>query len=179
MLHMNGIENHQTSAYNPTANAICERMHKTVADHIRTLFRAHPPDNMTQVNDIVDTALASASFALRASVNRAMQVSPSAVVFRRDMILNIPVIADLELLRNRRQLLIDERLRHANLQRHSFDYQPGQQVLLRLPDVTKLGRRTNGPFNIDRVHTNGTVTIRLRPHVTERVNIRRVFPYRT
>jgi hypothetical protein len=35
-----------------------------------------------------------------------------------------------------------------------------------------------GPFNITRVHANGTVTIALAPGVIERVNIRRIKPYR-
>jgi hypothetical protein len=29
------------------------------------------------------------------------------------------------------------------------------------------------------VHTNGNVTIELRPGITERINIRRISPYRT
>ena len=34
-----------------------------------------------------------------------------------------------------------------------------------------------GPFRIERVHANGTVTIRRTPHVIERINIRRLRPY--
>jgi hypothetical protein len=29
------------------------------------------------------------------------------------------------------------------------------------------------------VHANGTITVRLRPHVTERINIRRVYPFQS
>ena len=43
---------------------------------------------------------------------------------------------------------------------------------------TKLGERSEGPYRVERVHTNGTITIRRNDHVTERVNIRRVFPTR-
>jgi len=43
---------------------------------------------------------------------------------------------------------------------------------------TKLGIRTSGPYNIKKVHVNGTVTMELRPGVSERINIRRIIPYR-
>ena len=178
MLHVNGIADKPVSKLNPQSNAICERMHRTVADHIRTLFRAQPPNNANAVNDIVDTALAATGYALRASVNRALRTSPSVIAFHRDMILNIPFLADLALIRNRRQVLIDEQLRRANLKRHSFDYQPGQQVFLRIKNPTKLGPRSTGPYAVTQVHTNGTITIQRRQHVTERINIRRVYPFR-
>jgi hypothetical protein len=37
-------------------------------------------------------------------------------------------------------------------------------------------RTVSGPYPIDRVHTNGTMTIRLSPNQTERINIRRIHP---
>ena len=92
--------------------------------------------------------------------------------------LNIPIIADLHSIRARRQHLIDERLRVANLKRRSFDYQVNQEVLQLLPSPDKLAPRAIGPFRIVQVHTKGTVTIRRNPFVTERINIRRLKPYR-
>ena len=41
------------------------------------------------------------------------------------------------------------------------------------------GPRFDGPFEIVRVHINGNAsTIRISPSVTERLNIRRLKPYR-
>ena len=40
----------------------------------------------------------------------------------------------------------------------------------------KLKHTVTGPFPITRVHTNGNVTIQIKPHVTERINIRRIRP---
>ena len=37
--------------------------------------------------------------------------------------------------------------------------------------------RAVGPFTIEQVHANGTVTIMRRPNVYERINIRRIIPY--
>jgi hypothetical protein len=54
-----------------------------------------------------------------------------------------------------------------------FDYGPGQEVLKKVHNPTKLGVRTEGPDTIERVHVNGNLTIVLRGEVTERINIHR------
>jgi hypothetical protein len=51
-------------------------------------------------------------------------------------------------------------------------------VLVLVYKPTKDEPRAIGPFRIERVHVNGTVTIRRNDHVTERINVRRVRPYR-
>jgi hypothetical protein len=94
------------------------------------------------------------------------------------MFLNIPLIANLQTIQERRQLLIDENLRRQNLKRRSFDYAVDQEILLKVPQPRKLDDKAIGPFLITRVHVNGTLTIRRTAYVTERVNIRRVIPYR-
>ncbi len=45
---------------NPQSNEICERMHQTVTNVLRTLVHNNPPQNMTQARDIIDNALATA-----------------------------------------------------------------------------------------------------------------------
>ena len=50
-------------------------------------------------------------------------------------------------------------------------------MLKKVPDPTKLGIRTQGPYNIKHVHSNDTLTMELRPGITERINIRRVIPF--
>ena len=39
--------------------------------------------------------------------------------------------------------------------------------------------RYHGPYPIQQVHNNGTVTILHQPNITERINIRRIKPYYT
>ena len=75
------------------------------------------------------------------------------------MLLNIPVLADLQLLRDKRQMLIDEKLMQANRSRISYDYQPGDEVLVLVYKPDKLDLRATGPYRIEQVHVNGTVTI--------------------
>ena len=65
-----------------------------------------------------------------------------------------------------------------NAQRRQHDYKIGQKVLKKLHKPVKLGIRTAGPYDILQVHVNGTITMQLRPGVTERINIRRIIPFK-
>jgi len=56
------------------------------------------------------------------------------------------------------------------------DFQVGEMVPLNSDSHRKLAHRCLGPFRIDQVHTNGTVTLELDGGVFERVNIRRIEP---
>ena len=177
VLRRNGIKPAATTVKNPQANAVCERMHQTVANMLRPLLRARPPQNHEQAADVVDSALATAARATRIALHRQLQISPGALVYQRDMLLNIPLLADIQTIRDRRQVLIDEQLRQENMRRRSHDYAVGERVLVVAYKPTKLGSRTMGPYTIERVHANGTVTIRRAPTVQERINIRRLRPY--
>ena len=125
----------------------------------------------------MDYALATAQHALRATVHRTLGVSPGAIVFHRDMMIDVPYVANFLLLRDKRQALIDYNLRRENNRRRNFDYQVGEYVLELKKDPTKLGIRTTGPYRIEQVHTNGTLTIRRGPGLVDRINIRRLRPY--
>ncbi|KAG7359910.1 integrase core domain containing protein [Nitzschia inconspicua] len=178
-LHRNGIQAVPTTVKNPQANAICERMHSTLGDILRTLLREQPPATIVDAYGIIDNALASVIFALRSSVNRTFGVSPGALVFQRDMFHPIPLIIGYNRIRTERQRIIDDNNRRANLRRRYHDYQPDDQVLVLKYNPSKLEERAQGPFRVHSVHTNGTVTIQRRPNVLERINIRRIRPYRT
>ena len=178
ILDRHHIRKNPTTVKNPQANAICERLHQTVTNTLRPLLHMHPPQNIDEANLLIDTALQTAAYSARTAIHTTLKISPGALAFHRDMLLNIPVIADLQLLRENRQALIDTQLMRANRSRISHDYQPNDQVLVLTYKPDKLEPRATGPFTIDRVHTNGTITIRRNPHITERINIRRVRPFR-
>ena len=57
---------------------------------------------------LVDTALQKAAYAMHATVHTTLKATPGSLVYQRDMILNIPVVADLLDITARRQQLIDE-----------------------------------------------------------------------
>jgi hypothetical protein len=94
------------------------------------------------------------------------------------MILNIPLVTDLTLLQERRQQLIDQRLIAANAKRFHYDYRIGDEVLKLTYNPNKLDPRATGPYPVEQVHANGTLSIRITPTVIERISLRRVKPYR-
>ncbi|KAL7525960.1 hypothetical protein ACHAXR_004955, partial [Thalassiosira sp. AJA248-18] len=178
LLNMFSVKDVSSTSKNPQSNSICERMHQTVGNILRTELYSNPPQNMTQARDIIDQALATAMHATRTTIATTLGSTPGALAFSRDMFLNIPLIADWTAIHAHREQFVNENLRRANRKRRQYDYAPGQQVLKKVHDPTKLGVRTSGPYTIERVHVNGTVTIELRQGVTERINIRRLIPYR-
>ncbi len=93
------------------------------------------------------------------------------------MFVNVPLIADWQAIARTREHHVNENLRCANRKRRQYDYAPGQQVLKKVHNPTKLGVRMEGPYTIEGIHFNGNLTILLCEGITERINIRRVLPY--
>jgi hypothetical protein len=95
------------------------------------------------------------------------------------MILNVPLIADWQDVACTCDHHVNENLRRANRKQRQYDCAPGQQVLKKVHDPTKLGVRREGPYTIECVHVNGNLTILLHERITEpeRINIRSVLPY--
>jgi hypothetical protein len=67
-----------------------------------------------------------------------------------------------------------------NQRRRGFDYAPQQRVLKKKwkPRPRKLDELTSGPYEIVQTHVSGTMTIQLRPGLTDKINIRQIIPYR-
>ena len=177
-LQRHAISQHPTSRKNPQANAICERMHQAVANTLRAMAALQPPEGIDSANRMVDCALANCLFASQAATHGTLKNSPGSLAFSRDMVLDIPLLADWELIRQKRQQLIDQRLIAANRKHFVYNYQIGDEVLKPVYKPKKLDPRATGPYRIEQVHTNGTLTIRLNAHTIERISIRRVKPYR-
>ena len=177
LLSMFAIKDVQTTSKNPQANSICERMHQTVGNILRVNIHSNPPQNMNQARDMIDESLANAMHAMRTTVATTLGSTPGALAFSRDMFLNVPLITDWQAIAINREQAINENLRRENRKRRQYDYAPGQQVLKKVHDPTKLGVRKTSPYAVGQVHVNGTVTIELRPGVSERINIRRIEPY--
>ncbi len=83
-----------TTAKNPQSNAVCERMHQTVGNVLRTLLHGNPLQNIANSAQHVDEALSIALHAMQAGVHSTLGSSPGNLVFNRDMFLNILLIAD-------------------------------------------------------------------------------------
>jgi hypothetical protein len=61
---------------------------------------SHPPCNVAEAAERVDTALQTAAYAARICMNSTMKMSPGGMAFHRDMVLNIPLIVDLNFFAN-------------------------------------------------------------------------------
>eukprot|EP00957_Ditylum_brightwellii_P155571 11842311-Ditylum_brightwellii.AAC.2 len=73
------------------------------------------------------------------------------------MFLDLPVIADLITIRDRRQHLIDENLHRHNLKHKEYDYVVSHKMLIKTVNPAKLERKAHGPYAVTQVLTNGTV----------------------
>jgi hypothetical protein len=168
LVHL-GIQPVPSTVKNPQSNAICERLHATVGDMLRATLHSQPPNDVPAALDLIDGILASAQFATRAAVHTTLGVSPGALVFQRDMVLPIPLIANYEHFRARRQARIDEISRKENLRRRFKDYTVGDEVLILAYKPNQLDPRATGPFVISQVYANGTITIQRNNHVYQRI----------
>ena len=108
-----------------------------------------------------------------------MQHFPGEVVSQRDMLLDIPVIAKLVAIRERRQLLIDENLRRQNEKRLEYHYKVDDWVMIKKYDPKKDDNQFHGPYKIKETRTNGTVVVirNKEGNVLETYNIRKLKPY--
>jgi hypothetical protein len=167
-----------TSAKNPQSNAVCERMHQTVGNILRKLLHSEPPQNITTAKEFVDEALSIATNAMRAGVHTTLGSSPGSLVFNRDMFLNTPLITNWHAVTQNLEHLIHEHLLRENQKRRRHDYAPQQHVIKKCWKPCTLDKRTSGPYRVLQTHVNGTVTIELRPGVSERLHIGRILPYK-
>ncbi len=100
MLDGHGIQARPTTAKNPQANSVCERMHQAIGNNsLRVLTTLTAPAGVTTPTQLLDTAIANAMYATRCTYhNSALRTTPGGLAFGRDMILNIPLVTDFELL---------------------------------------------------------------------------------
>ena len=152
-------------------------MHQTIGNNLRAMVSLNPPEGIVTATQMVDTALANCLYATRAAFHGSLHGTPGSLVFGRDMVLDIPVIADWLTIQQHRQQLIDQRLIAANRKKFSYDYQVGDEVLKLIYSPDKLSARAEGPYSIETVHSNGTVTIHINANTIERINLRRIRPY--
>jgi hypothetical protein len=80
-----------TSVNNPQANAILERMHQTIMGMLQTA----EIDMSDTVNESdIANFLTNAAWAVCSTYHIVLKTSPGAAIFGRDMLFDIPFIAD-------------------------------------------------------------------------------------
>jgi hypothetical protein len=169
-----GVKEKHSTSHNPQSNGIIERIHQVVGNSLRTFQLESATLNE---EDPWTPYLASVAWAVRSTYHTVLNATPGQLVFGRDMVLPIQFQADWARIKLRKQETIDKSNAQENAKRIDHDYQVGDKVLLERPGIIrKMSQPRQGPYEIIKVHTNGTVRIR-RGHVTEQVNIRRLTPY--
>eukprot|EP00957_Ditylum_brightwellii_P162848 12400741-Ditylum_brightwellii.AAC.1 len=147
MLQQVGINDAPTTSRNLQANSVCKRLHQTVANILRVTTNG-VANVMQQATRAVDDALATTTHATQCAVSRAIGTSPGAMVYQRDMFINLPVLADLVTIPDCCQEIINKNLHQQNLKRCEWNYAVGQEVLIKTVDPTKLQPRAHGPYTI-------------------------------
>jgi hypothetical protein len=79
----------------------------------------------------IDVFLSDAAWAVHFTYHTVLKASPGAAIFGRDMLFDIPFIADWQKIGELRQKLTDLDNAHENDGRIDYDYKVGQKVLLR------------------------------------------------
>ena len=125
-----GVKAEPTTAKNLTIKAIYEQIYHIVEDILRAI--KSNISNKNEADQAVDNALYTCMHALRSAVNHTMQTSPGALVFHRYMLMDVPLIADLDAIRGRRQQLINDNLIRLNKKCADHNYSVNERIFLRV-----------------------------------------------
>ena len=74
--------------------AICEKMHQTIGNILRTLIDTEPPGTSVGTKILIDGALSTASHAVRPNVSRVTGYSPGTLAFHRDVLLDVCTLSN-------------------------------------------------------------------------------------
>ena len=103
--------------------------------------------------------------------------SPAQIIFQKDMILRTNMLADIELIRQRREAAIRKNNDRENRRRIAYDYKAGDKVLILSGGLDPKMRLHQGPYRVVSYNkSNGTLHI-IRKNYLEPINIRNVRPY--
>jgi hypothetical protein len=106
-----GLKHKPTSVRNPQANAILERVHQTIMAMLRTA-ELDMTDKVSK-SDIADF-LTNAAWAVRSTYHTVLKTSPGAAIFGRDMLFDVPFLADWTKIGEYRQLQTDKNTAREN-----------------------------------------------------------------
>ena len=130
----------------------------------------HPAD--------IDSFIDNAVWAIRSTYHTVLKTSPGAAIFGRDMLFDIPFVADWNKIGDYRQRQTDRSNTRKNSKRVDYDYKVGDKVLIRKDGILRKAESIwrKEPWTITTIHTNGTIRIQCGTK-SERINIRRVTPF--
>jgi hypothetical protein len=126
----------------------------------------------------IDTFIDNAAWAICSTYHTVLKASPGAAIFGRDMLFDIPFVADWKQIGDYRQHQTDRNNKRENNKRVDYDYKVGDKILIRKDDILRKAESIwkKEPWTITTVLTNGTIRIQCGTK-SERINIRRVTPF--
>jgi hypothetical protein len=171
-----GLKCKPTSVKNPQANTILECIHQTLANMMRTAELDMA--NTAAPDDVADLFLNDAAWVVRSTYHTVLKASPGAAIFGRDMLFDVPFLADWNKVGDYRQCQTDRNTARENKTRVEWDYAVGDKVLVCKEGILRKSesKYEKEPWTVSQVHTNGTIRIQHRTK-SERLNIRRITPF--
>jgi hypothetical protein len=153
-----GIKHKPTRIKNPQANAILECLHQVLGQMIRT-SELNMAETITP--DDVNVFLDNAAWAIHCTYHTVLKTSPGAEIFGRDMLFNIPLIANWNKIGDYRQGQTDLYTARINSKQVDYDYKVGDKVLVTQESILCKAESpySKEPWTITTVHTNGTIRI--------------------
>jgi hypothetical protein len=126
----------------------------------------------------IDTFIDNAAWAIRSTYHTVLKASPGAAIFGRDMLFDIPFVADWKQIGDYRQHQTDRSNKRENNKRVDCDYKVGDKILIRKDGILRKAESIwkKEPWTITTVHTNRTIRIQCGTK-SERINIWRVTPF--
>ena len=171
-----GLKRKPTTDYNPQGNAIIERIHQVLGNQLRS-FELEERD-LNKQEKTFEPFITACAYAIRCTYHTTLKATPGQLVFGRDMILPIKFEADWALIQKQKQDSINNSNNKDNKKRIKHEYKIGDKVLLQKPGILrKMSTPYSGPYEVQQVFSNGTINI-TKGAVIQRVNIRRVIPYK-
>ncbi len=128
--------------------------------------------------DDLNVFLDNTAWGICSTYHTVLKASPGAAIFGRDMLFDIPFIANWNKIGDYRQCQTDLSTDRENKKRIDYDYKVGDRVLVIQDGILRKAQSPHSkePWFLTTVHTKGTIRIQRRTK-TERINIRRVTPY--
>ena len=159
MLDSNGVQCWQTME---SSKLPIQLLYKTMGQILHTIFENEQPTMKEAMNQVVDNAISSTICAIQcASSTLLMGHSPMALVFGRDLHLNISNVTDIIAISHNQPLQTNLCLMHEKSRHSQHSYQVREQVLVKnhFLGQDKLKPAWVGPYQVFQVHPNGTLTI--------------------
>ena len=109
----------------------------------------------------IDTFLINVSWAICSTYHTVLKASPGAAIFGRDMLFDIPFLADWNKIGDYRQRQTDLNTKRENRTCKDWDYKVSDKVLLWKDGLLckSESQYERDPWTITSVHTNGTIRV--------------------